>query len=247
MSELTARLVEGLTQPIAEIFSAVHSHGGTAYDPSRAHGYGGRTGEAEDTGGAHAYTGLSEDRTTEHQGETASSLCGTPPDLRLAKDCTAVVDDRVGGAFEEVGDPVAAPALCRASAAGVRCSAGADASAARSTVTIPVGASVADTGAVWLAVGATERRALLVVVIRALVGRHLETGGVTPGGGVVVGVAVAVEGLVLVEGEEGVDADELADGRVVFARSDVGEVRRFVGGLSEEGFIVGPGGGFGAS
>lgn len=56
-----------------------------------------------------------------------------------------------------------------------------------------------------------------------------------------VGVAVAVEGLVLVGGEYWVDADELADGRVVFAGADVGEAGGLVGGLVEEASVGGPG------
>ena len=56
-----------------------------------------------------------------------------------------------------------------------------------------------------------------------------------------VGVAVAVEGLRLVEAQERVDADELADVRVVFAGADVGETGGFVVRLAEEALVVGPG------
>ncbi|MFD5034559.1 hypothetical protein ACFWM0_29725 [Streptomyces sp. NPDC058405] len=56
-----------------------------------------------------------------------------------------------------------------------------------------------------------------------------------------VGVGVAVEGLVLFGHEEGIDADELADGRVVFAGSYVGESGVGVLALAEEALVIRPG------
>lgn len=44
----------------------------------------------------------------------------------------------------------------------------------------------------------------------------------------------------LVERKDGVDADELAVVRVVFASPDMGQSCRFIGGFAEECLVVGP-------
>jgi hypothetical protein len=54
------------------------------------------------------------------------------------------------------------------------------------------------------------------------------------------GVGVAVEGLRDVDLEERVHVGELADGRVVFACTNVAETGVSVGGLAEERLVVGP-------